>query len=343
MGVELIYLSQEDVLATNVGMKEILHEVEKMFGNYDRGEVNLPSKVILDLGEFERGRINAMPAYIGGDYNICGIKWIGGFPGNPRKYNLPRASALIILNDADNGFPLAVMDGTYISAMRTGASTGVGAKYLARQDSASVCMIGCGPQAQTQIMALQQVLPHLEDVRLYDLSREIAETLAELVENKFKLKALVVNSAEEAVRGADVIVTATVADEPIVKDEWLKDGYFFSHVGSFQEEEELVVQNADKIIPDVWEEVLHRRTPLIARMYLEGTLKKEKIYADIGALVNGKKPGRESDRERIYYSPIGVGSADVAVAYRVYQKAKEMELGKTIKLWDKPIFGGGLK
>ena len=152
-GVEFIYLSQEEVLATGIDMPKAINIIEEVLALHDEGKVNLPSKVILDLGERERGRVNAMPAYLGGDAEICGIKWIAGFPHNPTKFGIPRAHALIILNDAETGVPLAIMDGTYISALRTGAVTGVGAKYLAKLDSQVVGIIGCGVQARTQIMA----------------------------------------------------------------------------------------------------------------------------------------------------------------------------------------------
>ncbi len=322
-------------------MKEALEETEKVLGLHALGQVNLPTKVIMDLGEKERGRINALPAYLGGDYDVGGVKWIAGFPPNPRKYGIPRANAIIILNDSWTGMPLAVMDGTFISAMRTGAVTGVGAKYLARKDSSVVAMIGNGPQAYTQIQALHAALPKLEEVRAFDIAREVSVSFASFVSKELGLKAAVVDSAEQAVVGADVIVTVTVADEPIVKEKWLKEGYYFSHVGSYTEEEEEVILNASKIVVDDWESVLHRVTPSLAQMYLKGQLGRERIYADIGEIIVGKKPGRESDQERIFFSPIGLGSEDVALAYRIYKMAAEKGLGVKLSLWSgKPRYRG---
>jgi ornithine cyclodeaminase/alanine dehydrogenase-like protein (mu-crystallin family) len=128
----------------------------------------------------------------------------------------------------------------------------------------------------------------------------------------------------------------TVADEPIVKDAWLKKGSLLTHVGSYQEEEEAVIFNTDKVVVDVWAEVLHRGTPLLAKLYKAGRIKEEKIYADIGDIVAGKKPGRTSRQERIFFSPLGLGSEDVAVASFVYREAKRKGLGITLKLWDSP-------
>ena len=150
------------------------------------------------------------------------------------------------------------------------------------------------------------------------------------------IEAKAVQSAEEAVEGSDIIATVTVADEPIVKDAWLKKGTLFAHVGSYQEEEEAVIYNADKVVVDLWHEVLHRGTPLLARLYTAGKIKEEKIYANIGEIIGGKKPGRTKREERIFFSPLGLGSEDVAVASEVYKVAKRKGLGVKLKLWDTP-------
>ncbi len=337
-GKGLIYLTQEEVIATGIDMPEVIDVVEEVLALHDKGEVNLPSKVILDLGERERGRINAMPAYVGGRFGLCGIKWISGFPPNPVNHGIPRAHALIVLNDAQTGVPLAIMDGTYISAMRTGAVTGVGARYLARRDSRAVGIIGCGVQARTQILAIKSAIPSVEELRCFDVRQETAERFAEWASQKVGIRANPVASAEEAVTGSDIIVTVTVADEPIVRDAWLKKGCFFSHIGSYQEEEEAVVFNADKVVVDLWHEVLHRGTPLLARLYSAGRIDESRIHANIGEIINGKKAGRTDAEERIFFSPLGLGSEDVAVATAVYREAREKGLGTSLTLWKSPQY-----
>jgi len=334
--VEFVYLSQEDVLATGIDMPKAIDIVERVLILHDKGKVNLPSKVILDLGERDRGRINAMPAYLGGDFEICGIKWIAGFPPNPIKFGIPRAHALIILNDAETGVPLAIMDGTYISAMRTGAVTGVGAKYLANPDSEVVGVIGCGLQAKTQIMAVKAAIPSVAFLKGYDIRGEVSEKFTQWASEELSIKAEPVRTPREAVEGSDIIATVTVADEPIVKDSWLKKGCFFAHVGSYQEEEEAVVFNADKVVVDLWHEVLHRGTPLLAKLYNAGSIDEKKIYANIGEIIRGKKRGRVSRDERIFFSPLGLGSEDVGVASFVYEEAKRKGLGIVLKLWENP-------
>jgi len=334
--VEFLYLSQEDVLATGMDMLKIIDTVEEVLGLHDDGKVNLPSKVILDLGERERGRINAMPAYVGGKFEICGIKWIAGFPPNPTKYGIPRAHALIVLNDSEKGVPLAIMDGTYISAMRTGAVTGVGAKYLANPDSKVFGIIGCGVQAKTQIMAIKAAIPSINLFKMYDLQKEASERLSKWASEKFNIESQAVDSPKEAVEDSDIIVTATVADEPIVKESWLKEGSLFTHVGSYCEEEEDVIFKADKIVVDLWHEILHRKTPLLAKLYEASRIDDDKIYANIGEIIRGKKQGRVNGKEKIFFSPLGLGSEDVGVACLVYREAKKKGLGIMLKLWDNP-------
>jgi ornithine cyclodeaminase/alanine dehydrogenase-like protein (mu-crystallin family) len=230
------------------------------------------------------------------------------------------------------------MDGTIISAMRTGATGGLGAKYLARKDSEIVGMIGLGVQARTQAMALKEVLPNLKEIRGYRRSKEKAVKDAREIEELTGIRTVAVDSARDAVVGADVVVTATMADEPIVKNAWMKEGSLFIHIGSYVEQEYDVVLNSDKIVVDDWEVVKHRKTPVLARMYDEGLIKDEDIYANLDEIVAGKKPGRENDEERIFYAPIGMAHEDVAVASMVYERAKKEGMGQVLRLWTEPMW-----
>jgi ornithine cyclodeaminase len=330
--IEFLYLTQADVRATGVDMSMIMDAVEESFRLHHQGQTILPHKIVLDMGERERGRGNAMPAYAGGDYDVFGIKWLAGFPKNPLLHGLPRATGFYILNDAEKGLPLAIMDCTLLSAMRTGAVTGVGAKYLARPDSESVAMIGTGVQARTQLEALQVALPGLKEVRAFDIRLEAAQKYASEMSEKLSLEVRAVNSAEEAVRDADIVVTVTVANEPIVKEAWMKAGSYFAAVGSYQEEEFAVVQNSDRIVVDGLEHVLHRRTPVIALMVAQGTIDEAEIL-ELGAIVCGDVVGRRTPKERIFFSPIGMGTEDLCVCSRVYRLAVEKGLGIKLGLF----------
>lgn len=329
--IKFLYLNQKDVIRTGLNMKMAIEAMEEALSLYTEGKTIMPYKTVLDLDERKRGRINAMPAYVGGSYDVAGIKWIAGFPPNIHK-GLPRATALIILNDAWNGFPLALMDSTLISAMRTGAVSGVGAKYLARKNSRTVAMIGAGVQARTQLEALVEVLPNLEEVRVFDIRKEASEIYAQEMSQKTGLKVQVADSPEKAVIGADVIVTVTVADEPIVKARWIKEGAFFAAVGSYREEEDEVVLEADKIVVDGIDHVIHRETPIIAQLVLSGRMSRDRIYGEIGEIILGKKPGRVSEEERIFYSPIGMAVDDIVLAKHVYDMAKKKGIGQYLSL-----------
>ena len=335
---KFIYLTQEEVMSTGMDMASFVQIEEEHFTLYDEGKIILPPKVVLDLDERNRGRINALSAYVGGDIDVCGIKWVASFPHNPQRYRIPRANAFIILNDSYTGVPLAIMDGTYISAMRTGAVTGVGVKYLAREDSEIIAMIGCGVQARTQLLAIKTVLANITEVRCYDVNNKTSEAYTKDMRRKTGLNTKAVSSVQEAVIGADIIVTVTVADEPIVKNKFVKRGSLFVHVGSYQEEEEEVIFSSDKIVVDDWQSVLHRRTPILAKMYRQGKLKNSDIYANLGEVINKKKAGRESNEERIFFLPIGMGSEDVIAAYKIYKIAREKRLGQRLKMWSKFVF-----
>lgn len=338
--VEFLYLSQEDVIAAGgLDMKTCLDAVERAFKLLAVGEVKVPNKIVMELppSEQERGRINGLAAYIGGDWEVAGIKWIPSFPKNPREHGLPRASALLILNNTNTGTPLAVMDGTIINAMRTGAMGGLGAKYLARKDSEVAAFIGLGVQARTQAMALKEVLHDLKEFRGYDNRKQAAEN-ATKIQELTGIKTIAVSNPKKAVEGADVITTITTADEPIVKNAWMKKGTLFTHIGSYQEEEYEVVLHSDKLIVDDWEVVKHRGTPVLAKMYKQGLIKDEDIYASFSEVVSGTKKGRESDHERIFFSPIGMAHEDIAFASMVYQKAKDKKIGQKLRLWTKPFW-----
>jgi len=339
---ELLYLSQKEVLAAGIlEMAGVIEDLENVFKVHHNKDYVLPAKTALRWGdahsEETKGRINAMPGYVGGNINMSGIKWIGSAPQNPHKYGLPRASALIILNDPETYFPVAVLDGTIISAMRTGGVTGVAAKYLARPDSQIAGIIGAGTQNRTQLMALKESLPKLSKVKVYDLSSERAKTFAKEVTEFLGIDVQPVASGREAVEGADVIVTATTAKEPVIKAEWIDNGCFYSHVGGY-ESEYAVVKMASKLVVDDWYQVKHRGTPTPAIMFAEGLLEDSDIYAELGEIVTGNKNGRENENEFIYFNSIGMALEDITVAKRIYENALAKGLGTSLELWEKPLW-----
>ncbi len=337
-----MFLNQEDVKKCGgEDMSLAIEVMESVFSLHQKEDYVLPNKSVLRWGDIDsettRGRVNSMPASIGGEFQSVGIKWISSSPTNPDKYGLPRASGIIILNDYETLFPKAIMDGMLLSAMRTGANSGVAAKYLAREDSKVLGLIGAGAQNKTQLMAMKSVLKNLTEVKINDLNKERAHLFAEEMNEKVNLPIKVVDTAEEAVRGSDVFITATVSKTPIVKYEWIDKGSLYLHVGSHECEYE-VIEKADKIVVDDWEELKHRGVETISLMYAEGEFNESRIDAQLGEIVNNIKHGRMNNDEFIYFNSVGMGIQDVALASVVYEKAVEKKIGKQLNMWGNPTF-----
>lgn len=340
--VEFLCLSQEDVVAAGgLDMTATVADVEEVFRLRAAGDYVLPDKVVLHWGEPEpedkEDHINTMPAYIGGRFNVAGLKTVASFPRNPFERGMPRASALIVLNDPEVGFPLAVMDGTLISAMRTGAVTGVATKYLAGPDVTRVGLIGAGVQNRTQLMAVQVVRPAIRQALVFDIRRDRAEAFAAEMSGRLNLDVRVADSAEDVVRQAEVLVTATTTIRPIVHDGWLSPGSFYSHVSGYECEYD-VIRHADKVLVDAWHQVKHRMCQTIAYMWRDGQFSDEDVYAELEQVVSGQKPGREHDGEVIFFNPVGMGIQDIAVGYRIYRTALEKGIGRRQPLWVEPLW-----
>lgn len=336
--VEFLYLCQEDVLAAGgLDMAATMETMEKTLALHARGETVQPLKPTLRWSdepdtEETRGRIMAMPAYVGGEFHVAGIKWIPSMPQNTVLRGLPRASALIILNDPDTGLPLAVMDGTIVSAMRTGAMSGVGARYLARPDSSVAALLGAGVQSRTQLRALQVALPGLAAVRVYDPQAEKCQAWCAEEAERTGLDIRPAGTAEEACRGADLISPATTATQPYIEAEWVEPGSLVCMPSSFDLHFE-VVEQADKLVVDDWRQDAGHDTRLPARMLLAGRLSEADLHAEIGEVILGVKPGRETAEERIVFDYVGLAIEDVSEAYRVYRNALERGLGQRLPLW----------
>jgi ornithine cyclodeaminase len=334
---ELLFLSQEDVVAADgLDMTACMETIGETLALHWRGETIAPPKAAIhwsdDLDTDEKeGRIMAMPAYVGGSTRMTGLKWIPSVPGNPAR-GLPRGIGLIVLSDPDTGLPLAVIEGTVCSAMRTGAVSGVAARLLARPGAARLALIGAGVQARTQWMALRLVLPELETVYVFDVDRGKAERFAEEHAGPFR----VAESAEEACSGADVVVPATMAPAPFIPAGWLGPGSLLLSVSSLDIEVGVVGQADLVVTDDLAHETFHASRPL-SRARAAGVLADEDVV-QLGAIVAGDHPGRTGDDERIVVSPVGMGIEDVAEGARVYRNAVQKGLGTRLTAWDEPIW-----
>ncbi len=301
--------------------------VEKVYRAHGRSEVIMPPKITLDLGEAQpwppyKGYMNAMPAYLGDD-DVAGIKWAGGFQEN-FKIGLPFITGMILLMNPKNGVFIAIMDGAHITALRTGAASAICAKYLAREQSSVVGIIGAGVQGRMHLRALNHLFS-IEEARVMDINYEAAENFSKEMKAETGLTVSPTRSYREAVEGADIICSVTTADEPMVRKEWLKKGSLVISAGSYQELDPKVVLSADKIVVDSWAQTSHRGE--LARLVEAGKLGEKNIHAEIGDILAGKKKGREREDEDILAVPIGLGSLDIGCAFEVYKKAVEKEVG----------------
>jgi N-[(2S)-2-amino-2-carboxyethyl]-L-glutamate dehydrogenase len=337
---EFVYLDQEAVLAADVlDMRRAMDAVGQAQALFAKGEVREPHKIVLrsaDTVESEaQGRLNGLAASLGVPVQRMGMKWIASFPAN-RELGLPRASALIILNCPRTGIPLAVMEGSLISAIRTGAMTGLGARHLAPKKTRKIGIVGSGLQSRTQILGLCTQLPQVEEVALFGRRIARAEEVAEDCRRRWNAPVRAVQTIEEALTDADVALTITTAQEPLMLARHIKPGALTIQLAG-HECEFAVIQQCGKIVADDWETVKHRGIMTPALMHQQGLLRDVDIHANLGELIVGKKPGRENE-ERIHYCHMGMGVDDVALAWSVYETALERNLGTRLPLWQKPLW-----
>jgi ornithine cyclodeaminase/alanine dehydrogenase-like protein (mu-crystallin family) len=320
----LLYLSQADAQAVGVTMAEVIQALEVAFREKGEGRVEMPPKPGIHPGGGDNF-IHAMPAYIPA-LQSAGVKWVSGFPEN-HKRGLPYITGLLIYNDVETGVPLAVMDCIWITAVRTGAATAVAAKYLARPESSVVGVLGCGVQGRTNLEALNALFS-LERVMAYDLDAQTARSYAEEMGARFGLEVVVVDTPREAVSGCDLIVTAgpiLKVPHATIQAGWMDEGTFASLVDFDSYWHPEAMKEADKFCTD-------DRAQL--RYYESAGYFQDipPVHADLGELVTGRQPGRETPQERTMTANLGLALDDMAVAPLLYQKAIERKIGTWLPL-----------
>jgi ornithine cyclodeaminase/alanine dehydrogenase-like protein (mu-crystallin family) len=323
LGKSILYLSKKDVEETNLEMKEIITSIESMFKEKGEDNVEMPPKP--GIHTRPDAFIHAMPAYIP-SIESAGMKWVSGYPDNQKK-GLPYISGLLILNDAETGIPLTIMDCTWITAMRTGAATAVAAKYLARPDSSTVGILACGVQGKSNLEALACIF-QINKVKAFDINPETAERFANEMSKQLNLKIEIVSESRQAVSGLDLVVTSgpILKDPtPIIEMGWLSEGAFASPVDFDSYWQGVAFEQLDKIATDDINQMEYYRKV----GYFQQT---PQPYADLGEIITGKKPGRESDQERTMAINLGLALDDMATAPLVYQLAKEKGLGQLLDL-----------
>lgn len=335
--ISIRIISQEEVAGIFKGNADaILGIVEDSFRKYLAGDIIMPDKISQIFDVQTQNRINCMPATLI-DEKICGMKWVSVFPSNAQK-GVQNVTGIMLLSELETGFPVALIDGTLSTKMRTAAVGCVAAKYLAPSKVERIGIIGAGEEARMHFTLLKHFFPTIKECRVSSLNSIIEQGFID----KFKdivpdVKFVSCNNDSYlCASGADIVVTAISGQCPVLKAKDITKGCLYIHVGGW-EDEYGVAQKASKIICDDWEVVKHRSQTL-CRMYKEGLLKDEDIYANLSELIAGTKRGRENDEEFIYFNSVGLSYIDINFANYIYQEAKKYGLGNDISLAESNTF-----
>lgn len=322
----VLFLSQKDV-EDIVDMKEAINIVESAFSELYRGEAVMPVRTAINT---EDGVTLIMPALLK-EMKALGTKIVTVYKNNP-KIGLPTILAIVVLNDPRTGAPLAIMDGAYLTAVRTGAVSGVATKYLANPDSKTVGMMGAGVQARTQLWAVSEVIK-IENVKIYDTIENSAKSFVRDMSKKFDFDIQIVNTPREAVENSDVIITSSTSKNPVLDGNWLKEGAHINAIGSHtpdaREIDDITIKNS-KIVVDSKEAILKECGDILIPIKNK-VIKKEDIYAELGEVVIGKKR-RKNPSEITLFKSVGLAIQDVSMAKLVYEKALRKNVGEEIEL-----------
>jgi ornithine cyclodeaminase len=368
--IDFLYLSEPDMIAAGVtDMAECVDTMTDMLALFARGDYRMAGTENNSHGaqiyfpeespfagmplDAPDRRFMAMPAYLGGDYQVAGCKWYGSNVEN-KKRGLPRSILMFTLNDKDTGAPLAIMSANLLSAYRTGAIPGVGARYLAREDAKVVGIVGPGPMNRTSLESFIAVRPGIDTVKVAGRSQEGVDAFIAWARAKFPQITSFeqVANMEAAVRGSDIVSIAVPSasgseNYPYVADEWVKPGAFICCSAHLQLEEGLVqrsrhVADARKIY-QAWAAELpvpaHETVGIwgisLVDRVRDGRMAPEQ-FEDVGEIIDGLTPGRTHDDEIFIYSVGGMPVEDVAWATKVYRNALERGIGTKLNLWQTP-------
>ena len=369
--IDFLYLSEPDMIKAGVkDMKQCVDVMEDMLitlykGDYVMGGQNHNSHGCMitfpDHPEFpgmpqnaDDRRFMAMPAYLGGNYQMAGMKWYGSNVENKKK-GLPRSILMMMLNDKDTGAPLALMSANLVSAYRTGGIPGVGAKYLARKDAKVASVIGPGVMGKTSLAAFVSVCPQLDTVKIKGRGQKSLDSFVSFIKEELpQIKDIqICETVEEAVRDSDIIsFTTTVRDDvssfPYINGEWVKKGALISMPSAARFDDDFLVNNCKLVVDnsklyEAWEEEYpyptYPQMQIIGTKFTdlrhEGKIKPEDII-DLTDIIEGRRPGRESDEDIIVYSVGGMPVEDIAWGGMVYRNAVKLGIGIKLPLWDKP-------
>ncbi len=301
-------------------MPDVLRVIEQAFKLWGQGKGSMPPKAYLTV---ENGDFRAMPASLPGS---AGMKWVNAHPGN-RSHNLPSVMAVLIYNDPETGYPLAIMDATDITAYRTGAAGAIASKYLARKESRSLGIIGAGTQAHTQIIAHMELFD-IDSINVYDISRDSVEKLA----SDFPGLPVKICTIEEAAT-SDILCTLTPSRSPVVMNEWIKDGIHINAIGADaagkEELDPQIIKRAIVVVDDLKQASAGGEINVPIQ---KGIYTINDIHGTLAELAVGKKTGRTDPAAVTVFDSTGIAIEDIAVAGMIYEKARQSGDYPTIDL-----------
>ena len=311
-------------------MRDVIDAVEEAFRAYGKGASKLGPITLLLLEKYE-GEHEIKTGYV---ENYCiSTKILTWYKNNPQRHDIPALTGVIVLNDINDGRTLAVVDGASITATRTGAAGAIAAKYLARKNSENVGVIGAGTQGRNQVAALREIF-QVKRVKVYDAIPQASANYVKDMTTQYGLEVQQADSAAEAVRDADIVITATQSTKALVMSDWINEGVHINAIGADapgkQELDPSILQRADKVVVDSITQCIERGE--IQTAIKLGILKKENIYAELSDIVLGRKPGRTTPREITVFDATGMAVQDITTAYTVYKLATKKGLGTNVPM-----------
>lgn len=369
--VDFLYLSEDDMIAAGVkDMKGCVEAMEEMFklmkvGNYRMGGANGNSHGSMVMFPKESKfpempvdgpdrRFMAMPAYLGGKFDMAGMKWYGSNAEN-REKGLPRSILMLTLNDKDTGAPLAYMSANILSAYRTGAVPGVGFKYFAKEDADTIGIVGPGVMSKTALAAAIAVRPTIKTVKVKGRGKKSLDKFIDYVNNEYPdVEVYAVETIEEAVRNSDIVSVSTSSPTgnpelyPYIAEEWIKPGAIIESTAALRFDDDFIINRARTVTDNImlyeaWEEEMkpdaYNTIPIpavrVEDLIAQGKMKKEQID-DLGDVLLGKIPVHRKEGEIVIYSVGGMPTEDVAWGTVVYRNALEKGIGTKLNLWNSP-------
>ncbi|GCF95640.1 ornithine cyclodeaminase [Enterococcus florum] len=322
----MLFLTKEDIMQTFC-MREAIEADKQALMIFSKGETNSPLRTNLELRE-EEGVSSYMPAYIGGSDPSLGVKIVSTYLHNIEK-GLPSVTGTMIVMDPKTGLVTALLDGTYLTQLRTGALQGAATEILARENAKIGALIGTGGQGEKQLEAMLTVR-RLTEVRIYDLAQDRAEKFVDRLQDKYDAKLVATKTSRECVEGADIITSVTPSNTPTFEAEWVKQGAHVNAIGSFTpsmfEVPKELIKKADRVIFDTTEGVLNNAGDFMTPLR-EEYIPKEKYSGELGQVLLGEVEGRTSDEEITIFKSVGTAVIDVIVASQIVDKAKEQGIG----------------